>query len=132
MSFRHSAAWEQAEFDAGVQRSTDTEDEARVRRAFWRKAKRAAANLPFAEELLAAYYCAFDRETPLHVKTALIAALAYFVLPFNAFRALLPVLGYSEDAALLVTALRLVGGHVQPIHREAARRALARGLDGEA
>jgi uncharacterized membrane protein YkvA (DUF1232 family) len=117
MPFRRSAAWEQADIDTP---------------AFWRRAKRAAANLPFAEDLLAAYYCAFDRDTPLHVKTALVAALAYFVLPFNAVRVVLPVLGFTEDAAVLVTALRLVGGHVQPIHREAARRALASGLDGEA
>jgi len=31
-----------------------------VRRRFWRKLKRVAAGLPFAEDLLAAYYCAFD------------------------------------------------------------------------
>jgi uncharacterized membrane protein YkvA (DUF1232 family) len=123
MPFRRSVAWGLADF-AG--------EEARVRRAFWRKAKRAAAQLPFAEEMLAAYYCAFDRDTPLHVKTALIAALAYFALPGNTVRVLLPILGFGEDAAVLVTALRLVGGHIQPIHREAARRALARGLDGEA
>jgi uncharacterized membrane protein YkvA (DUF1232 family) len=31
-----------------------------VRRRFWSKLKRVAAQLPFAEDLLAAYYCAFD------------------------------------------------------------------------
>jgi hypothetical protein len=30
---------------------------------------------------------------------------------------------------VLVTALRLVSGHITPLHREAARRALASGLD---
>ena len=43
--------------------------------------KREAASLPFAEDLLAAHYCAFDRQTPLHVKAVLIGAIAYFVLP---------------------------------------------------
>jgi uncharacterized membrane protein YkvA (DUF1232 family) len=38
----------------------DTEKADRVRREFWGKAKRVAAGLPFAEDLLAAYYCAFD------------------------------------------------------------------------
>ena len=52
-------------------------------RASGSKARRVAAQLPFAEDLLAAYYCAFDRETPLQVKAALIGALAYFVLPFD-------------------------------------------------
>jgi uncharacterized membrane protein YkvA (DUF1232 family) len=106
-------------------------EEALIRRAFWRKAKRVAARLPFAEELVAAYYCAFDHDTPLHVKVALVGALAYFALPFNAVPRLLPLIGFTEETAVLVTALRLVDGHIRPIHREAARAALARGLDQE-
>jgi uncharacterized membrane protein YkvA (DUF1232 family) len=58
-------------------------DEAEVRRGFWRKLRRLAARLPFAEDLITAHYCAFDRQTPLHVKAALIGALAYFVLPVD-------------------------------------------------
>src|SRR3954454_24171691 len=52
-----------------------------VRRRFWSKLKRVAAQLPFVEDLLAAYYCAFDRETPRHVQAALLVATAYFILP---------------------------------------------------
>jgi uncharacterized membrane protein YkvA (DUF1232 family) len=94
--------------------------------AFWDKVRRVAARLPFAEDLLAAYYCAFDRTTPLQVKAALIGALAYFVLPTDAVPDVLPLIGFSDDAAVLVTALRLVSTHMRPEHREAARRALAR------
>jgi uncharacterized membrane protein YkvA (DUF1232 family) len=101
-------------------------DEARVRRAFWPKLKRMAAELPFAEDLLAAYYCAFDRDTPRHVQAALIGALAYFVLPFDVLPDMMPVLGFTDDAAVLATALRLVAGHIRPVHRDAAKRALAR------
>jgi uncharacterized membrane protein YkvA (DUF1232 family) len=101
-------------------------DEARMRRDFWRKAARVAAQLPFAEDLLAAYYCAFDRATPLHVKAALFGALAYFVLPFDGVPDLLPALGYTDDAAVLVAALRLVSGQETAAHRDAARMALAR------
>jgi uncharacterized membrane protein YkvA (DUF1232 family) len=104
----------------------DASDEARVRREFWAKAKRVAAQLPFAEDLLAAYYCAFDQATPLHVKAALVGALAYFVMPFDVMPDVLPLLGYSDDAAVLVAALRLVSGHMLPEHRDAARMALAR------
>ena len=105
-------------------------DEETVRRGFWKKARRVAARLPFAEELLAAYYCAFDRETPMQVKAALVGALAYFVLPFDFVPDVLPVLGFADDAAVLATALRMVAGHMRPEHREAARRALERGLAG--
>jgi uncharacterized membrane protein YkvA (DUF1232 family) len=101
-------------------------DEARVRRGFWPKLKRVAAKLPFAEDLVAAYYCAFDRQTPLQVKAALLGALAYFVLPADAMPDILPLLGYTDDALVLVTALRMVSGHIRDEHREAARQALAR------
>jgi uncharacterized membrane protein YkvA (DUF1232 family) len=103
-------------------------DEARVRRGFWVKARRMAARLPFAEDLLAAYYCAFDRDTPLQVKAALIGALAYFVLPADTLPDLMPMLGFADDAAVLATVLRLVANHIRPVHRDAARRAMERGL----
>src|SRR5213080_4536748 len=105
------------------------QDRESVRRRFWSKFRRVVAQLPFAEDLLAAYYCAFDRETPLHVKAALLGALAYFVLPFDFIPDMLPVLGYTDDAAVLFTALRMVAAHLRTEHREAARLALARGLD---
>jgi uncharacterized membrane protein YkvA (DUF1232 family) len=100
-------------------------DEEQVREEFWGKARRVAARLPFAEDLLASYYCAFDRATPLQVKAALLGALAYFVLPLDSMPDLLPMLGYTDDAAILLTALRIVSGHVRPEHRDAARAALA-------
>ena len=87
---------------------------------------RFAARPPFAEDLLAAYYCAFDRDTPFQVKAALIGALAYFVLPFDAMPDIMPLLGFADDAAILATALRMVSNHIRPAHREAARRAMAR------
>jgi uncharacterized membrane protein YkvA (DUF1232 family) len=103
-------------------------EKAYVRRSFWAKAKRVAAGLPFAEDLLAAYFCAFDRETPRHVQAALIGALAYFVLPFDIIPDMMPLLGFTDDAAVLATALRMVSTHIRPEHRAAARQAIARGL----
>ena len=99
-------------------------DEEIVRRGFWTKARKFAAQLPFAEDLLAAYYCAFDRDTPLQVKAALFGALAYFVLPFDAMPDVLPLLGFADDAAMLATALRMVANHLTPAHRAAAKRTL--------
>ncbi|WP_425989548.1 YkvA family protein [Afipia sp. DC4300-2b1] len=106
-------------------------DPERVRRNFWLKLKRVATKLPFAEDLLAAYYCAFDRETPRHVQVALLGAIAYFVLPFDFVPDMLPVLGFTDDAAVLATTIRMVTSHITPEHREAARKAMARGLDDQ-
>jgi uncharacterized membrane protein YkvA (DUF1232 family) len=88
------------------------------------------ADLPFAEDLLAAYYCAFDRQTPLHVKAVLLGAIAYFILPTDLIPDYIPVIGYVDDAAVLAGAIKIVSSHIMPEHREAARRMLAR-LRGE-
>ena len=107
------------------------QDSESVRRRFWIKFKKEVAKLPFAEELLAAYYCAFDKQTPRHVQWALLGAIAYFVLPFDFVPDMLPVLGFTDDAAILATAIRMVASHITPEHREAARAALKRGIDGD-
>jgi len=102
-----------------------------VRRRFWMKFRRVVAQLPFAEDLLAAYYCAFDKQTPRHVQAALLGAIAYFILPFDFIPDMLPVLGFTDDAAVLATAIRLVANYITPDHREAARAALNRGIARE-
>ena len=105
------------------------QDRESVRRRFWRKLKRVAVKLPFAEDLLAAYYCAFDKETPRHVQAALLGAVAYFILPFDFVPDMLPVLGFTDDAAVLATAIRMVASHITEDHRQAARAALKRGVE---
>jgi uncharacterized membrane protein YkvA (DUF1232 family) len=104
------------------------QDPESVRRRFWIKFKKVVASLPFAEDLLAAYYCAFDRQTPRHVQAALLGAIAYFILPFDFVPDMLPILGFTDDAAVLATALRIVASHITPEHRDAARAALKRGV----
>lgn len=108
------------------QAATLKADEATVREGFWPKLRRVAGRLPFAEDLLAAYFCAIDRKTPLHVRAALMGALAYFVMPVDALPDFMAVMGYTDDAAVLLGAVRLVSGHVRASHRRAARRALDR------
>jgi len=118
-----TATWNESDYaSAGTEQFA--RDEEIVRRGFWKKARKVAARLPFAEDLLAAWYCAFDRDTPLQVKAALIGALAYFVLPFDAVPDVLPFLGFADDAAILATALRMVANHLTPAHRAAAQRKL--------
>ncbi len=128
MSFGHdSASWADAEALA----RRFAADEQDVGRGFWRKLGRLAGRLPFAEDLIAAHYCAFDRQTPLKVKAILIGALAYFVLPDDIIPDFLPVIGYTDDAAVLAAAIKLVALHITPEHRQAAQRSLAR-MRGEA
>jgi uncharacterized membrane protein YkvA (DUF1232 family) len=124
MWFRAQAASSWQDIAALTRRMVGNERE--LQRDFWRKLKGAVADLPFAEDLLAAYYCAFDRETPLHVKAVLLGAIAYFVLPIDFIPDYIPVIGYTDDAAVLAAAIKVVTSHITPEHREAAQRMLAR------
>ena len=103
---------------------TDFDPEA-LRHEFWRKLGPVVARLPFAEDLLAAYYCAFDRETPTHVKGLALAALAYFVLPIDAVPDMLPIIGFTDDAAVLAATVKMVSDNITPVHRQAAKGKLA-------
>lgn len=101
-------------------------EEARVRAGFWRKLRAAATRVPFAEDATAAYYCALDTRTPTRVRALLFGALAYFLLPSDAVPDILPALGFTDDAAVIATALNLLASHITPAHRTAAREAIGR------
>jgi uncharacterized membrane protein YkvA (DUF1232 family) len=93
-----------------------------VRANFLPKLKRVLGRVPFAEDLLAAYYAVLDRETSFMVRATLLGALAYFVLPFDIVPDMMAGLGYTDDAAVLYAALRVVAGAIDERHRKAARR----------
>lgn len=99
--------------------------EQQIRQDFWRSAKRVANNLPFMEELVAAYYCALDKDTPWRVKGILFGALAYFILPVDMIPDILLGLGFTDDIAVLTAAITSVSANIKPAHRKAARKALA-------
>jgi uncharacterized membrane protein YkvA (DUF1232 family) len=104
------------------------ERERKVRRDFWAKLKRFTGHVPFVEGFAAAYYCATDPATPTRVRGMLFAALAYFILPFDLIPDMIPVLGFTDDAALLAAVIGLVSSHITPTHRAAAARALGKEL----
>jgi uncharacterized membrane protein YkvA (DUF1232 family) len=86
--------------------------------------KKAAKSLPFAEDAVAAWHCARDPNTPARVRFILISALAYFVLPIDAVPDLLPILGFTDDAAVIAAAIATVASAMKPEHREKARETL--------
>ncbi|MEW9805988.1 YkvA family protein [Mesorhizobium marinum] len=100
-------------------------DEGEVRSKFWRTAKRAARQVPFMDEVVAAYFCALDKRTPLRAKAILLAALGYFVLPADSIPDVIFGLGFTDDVAVLTAAIAAVRAHITPAHRLAASEALA-------
>ncbi len=101
-------------------------DRRRTKRDFWRKLRRHARRIPFADELLAAYYCAVDPGTPLRARAVLYGAIAYFILPVDLIPDWIVGLGFTDDAAVLAAAVRSILPHIKDVHRERARQAIAR------
>jgi len=112
--------------ERAVMPATIARNEQIVRRSFWQKMARTFAYLPFATNLAAAWYCAFDAQTPLKVKGILLAALAYFVMPFDIIPDMILGLGFTDDMTVLITALSLIQSHMKPEHSEKARETIAR------
>ena len=102
----------------------DKDYESRVKRDFWRTIKKAARAVPFMDELVAAYFCALDPQTPARVRMILLGALGYFVMPFDTIPDFLIVFGFSDDVAVLTMAITAVRGYITPAHRKAALDAL--------
>ena len=105
-------------------RDEATQQETLVAEGFWPKFKRVAGHLPFAEDLLGAYYAAMDPATPTRVRAVLIGALAYFVMPADMIPDVVAGLGFTDDAAVLTAALGTLAEHIRPDHRERARLTL--------
>ncbi|MDP4823361.1 MAG: YkvA family protein [Aestuariivirgaceae bacterium] len=106
-------------------------EESTIRAKFWGKLKQNLARVPFAETSIAAFYCALDPQTPLQARGTLLAALAYFILPFDAVPDMLLGLGFTDDMAVLMAAAAMIGNHLKPEHRDRAKAALARLQEGQ-
>lgn len=111
-----------AEMDA-MRRAT--RDENRVLSEAFALLRRIARKLPFAEDAMALYYCAIDPMTETRVKLVVVAALAYFVFPLDIISDFIPLLGYTDDAAVIATAIAAVRSSVTDLHRKKAREQLA-------
>lgn len=88
---------------------------------FFAKLRPLVGRIPFADEILAAWYCATDRQTPTWVKATLLGAIAYFVAPIDAIPDFILGLGYTDDAAILIGAVKAVSGSITDAHRARAR-----------
>jgi uncharacterized membrane protein YkvA (DUF1232 family) len=90
------------------------------------KARRFASKLPFVRHAVAMWFTLRDDETPLAAKTVIVGALAYFVLPIDLVPDFIAALGFTDDAAVLATALKTVSSYMTPSHYERADEALKR------
>jgi uncharacterized membrane protein YkvA (DUF1232 family) len=95
-------------------------DEKKVRRGFWSKLRRVMGKIPFANDLLATYFAAMDPKTPTYVRAALMAALAYFVMPIDLVPDFILAFGFGDDAAVLAAAISAMRPHIKMKHYDQA------------
>ena len=127
-AFEDTAGLREAAMGREISVDTLSEREQKVRRDFWGKLKRVAGNVPFVDDLVAAYFCAMDPATPMRVRGMLLAALAYFIMPIDVIPDIVVGLGFADDMALLTAVVGLVSANITPVHRAAAARALDKDL----
>ena len=94
---------------------------------FWKKVGRVALNVgrDSMKTVLAMYYCMKDPDTPYWAKSILAGALGYFILPLDLVPDMVPVVGYGDDIALLLSAISTVGAHMKDEHWEMAEEKLS-------
>lgn len=80
--------------------------------------------LNFLQDAMSMFFCARDAETPGIVKVALFGALAYFLLPLDIIPDAVPIMGFTDDAAIISSALFTFGKYITDEHRARARRFL--------
>ena len=74
-------------------------------------------------------YYAYEREeTPKWAKRVVLGSLGYLLMPFDAVPDLTPILGYTDDVAVLAAGLTTVAAYVNKDVRDRARGKLAEWL----
>lgn len=104
---------------------TDEQKSRRIREKLLETLRKAARQVPFMDDVIAAYFCALDPATPSKVRATLLATLAYFVLPVDVVPDFILGIGFGDDATVLMGAIAMVRSHIRPEHTEAAKDVLA-------
>jgi uncharacterized membrane protein YkvA (DUF1232 family) len=91
--------------------------------SYWKKLKSNIfkTSSKLIELSLISYYALKDDDTPSWAKSVLAGALGYFIFPIDAIPDFLPVIGYSDDLAVLISAIVAVGFNIKPSHKEKAK-----------
>jgi uncharacterized membrane protein YkvA (DUF1232 family) len=93
---------------------------------FWQKVGRVAkqAGYEVIEKALWLYYAAQKPAVPAAAKAVIYGALAYLILPVDAIPDALPVVGFTDDLAILAAAVSSVAMHIDDAVKAQARAKL--------
>jgi uncharacterized membrane protein YkvA (DUF1232 family) len=92
------------------------EDVKKAEAGFMAKMKKVFGLVPFARHALAMYYAMLDPDVPAWAKATIAAALVYFIVPLDAIPDWIIPLGYADDGAVVMGALKSVAIYVDDTH----------------
>jgi uncharacterized membrane protein YkvA (DUF1232 family) len=94
--------------------------------SFWEKVKNSAlaAGRELIEKCLWLFYAIMDKDTPTKSKWIIAGALGYFISPIDLIPDFIPVIGYTDDLAVVVAAIVTVASHIKDVHKEMAANKL--------
>ncbi|MCB9896106.1 MAG: DUF1232 domain-containing protein [Planctomycetes bacterium] len=82
--------------------------------AFWKKMQKVLGVVPFGRQAVGLYYMIRDPKVALGVKATAVLALLYFISPVDAIPDVIPITGYLDDAAVITSALTVLGPMMKP------------------
>ncbi len=84
--------------------------------SFWKKLKHIATLIgsKVLYPALQLYYVLQSKDVPVKVKTLIVGALGYLILPADLVPDFIPALGFTDDLTALMVALRTVNKYITP------------------
>lgn len=79
---------------------------------FWKKTKSLGKKV--LKPALLLYYVMMAPSTPFAIKSAIAGALGYLILPLDLIPDIIPVAGYTDDAAALAATVTMCQAHITP------------------
>ncbi len=89
---------------------------------FQKKVKKSGIGVELLRKAYTLYEVLKSPDTPLWVKGGIIAVLGYFISPVDVIPDVIPVVGYSDDLAVVVGELAAIGSYVTPSITAAVER----------
>ena len=80
--------------------------------SFWNKVKKLGKKV--LEPALLLFYVMKSPDVPFTIKTTIAGALGYLSLPLDLIPDVVPVAGYTDDAAALLAVLKMCDSYVTP------------------
>jgi uncharacterized membrane protein YkvA (DUF1232 family) len=87
-----------------------------VRESFDEKLQSLRGGIRLAKHVLALFRYMTDETIPWYKKSIVVAALVYFITPFDAIPDMLPLIGYLDDFGVIAAVLAFLGKEIRPYY----------------